>query len=231
MKKTTLFSSTVTAICLTLGLQPAKAEDATRYIGLNLIAGAPINAFDGYNTAGMFSNKDTVHSDYQGISLTYGIQDKWHWKGVAITPELELAWFNDYDAVSASFPGLPNPMFQYRTNIQTGRIGANLWSLVEQGQNWRAEFGIGGGLAYQEIQTDDTVVKGSKSGVSGYGMVGLRYLRDVGNRGQLSASAVVVKTGKSSISLANIGGVDAGNLSVSTLTPEFRIGYHLILGQ
>ncbi len=231
MKKSTLLSSTVIAICLTLGLQPAHAEGTKRYIGLNLIAGAPINAFDGYNTAGNFSNKDTVQVDYQGISLTYGIQDKWNWKGVTITPEVELAWFNDYDVVSASFPGLPNPAFHYRSNIQTGRIGVNLWGLVNKGTRWRTEFGIGGGVVYQDIQTDDTVVSGSKSSTSGYGMVGLRYLRDVGSRGQLSASAVVVKTGRSSISLTDLGGLDAGNLSVSTLTPEFRIGYHLALGQ
>jgi len=231
MKKTNRISATITAIFLTISLQPAHAEGAKRYIGLNLIVGAPMNAFDGYNTAGNFSNKDTVHADYQGISLTYGIQDKWNWKGVAITPEVELAWFNDSDVVSASLPGLPNPAFHYRSNVQTGRIGVNLWGLVNQGTRWRTEFGIGGGVAYQDIQTDDTVVSGSKSGASGYGMVGLRYLRDVGSRGQLSASAVVVKTGRSSISLTNLGGVDAGNLSVSTLTPEFRIGYHLTLGQ
>ncbi len=214
-----------------IGTNTASAQSSDRYIGIDLIASTPSNIFNGYNTVGAFDNSDNQSEKHVGIALTYGARDLWDWNGTTITPEIELAWFNDYSTVSASSPGLPAPTFFYRSNIQTGRLGVNLKAQMDSGADWRTEFGVGLGAVYREFSTNDTVVQGSTSSFTPYGKIGLRYLKDINTNGRLSIGLNVVVTGNTDIAISSFGPTPAGNLSVRTVAPEIRIGYQFLLGK
>jgi len=230
MSITNLITTFLAIGTLAIGTHSVTAQSTDRYIGVDAIASAPSNSFSGFNTAGGFDNRDTQSAEYAGLSFTYGVRDALTWRGMAITPEVELAWFSDYNTVSASFPGLPNPSFFYRSNIQTGRLGVNFWSPFAAGTDWRTELGVGLGAVYREFSTDDNVVQGTSSGLTPYGLLGVRYLKDIGEKGRLTVGVNVVTTGDSKLALST-GFGPAGDLSVKTTSPEIRIGYQFLLGK
>jgi len=150
---------------------------------------------------------------------------------MAITPEIEAAWYQNYNTTSASFPGLPNPTFFYRSKVKTGRLGLNLWTPLYADGLWRAEAGAGLGVLYRDFKTNDTVVGGSGDDYALYGKVGVRFLRKTGQRGKLTLGVSYIASTKTNIPLAvNGGGAPAGNLSVKTNGPEISFGYQLSLG-
>lgn len=107
-------------------VQPARVQAGEVYIGGQLIGTALDNNFGGFNTAGSFSNDDSVDKTLVGIALTFGLRDQFKLGNMAITPEIEAVWYPNYNISSASFPGAPNPLFTYRSKVKTGRLGLNI---------------------------------------------------------------------------------------------------------
>ena len=212
-------------------LQPAPVQAGEAYIGGQVIGTVSDNNFGGFNSAGFFSNNDSVDETLAGIALTFGLRDQLKLGNMAITPEIEAAWYQNYNITSASFPGLPNPAFFYRSKVKTGRLGLNLWTPFYADGLWRAEGGAGFGVLYRDFKTNDNVVGGSDDDFALYGKLGVRLLRQVGQRGKLTLGASYIASSKTNISLTGIGsGIPAGNLSVKTNGPEISIGYQLSLG-
>ena len=218
------------AVVLSAGvlfLLPAnQAEAGERYLSFDLIGGGTLDEFGGFNTAGGFSNADQSNDIQYGVAISYGLRDYWTLGNIQLSPELELAWFDDYSVSSASFPGLPAPAFLYNTSIQTGRLGTNVWWPVYQDALWRTEVGLGGGVVYRDVSTSDGVVAGSDDDFSGYGQVGIRALRSIGERSSLKFGINYVLTGETDVAL---NGGTAGELSVDTRSVDLRLGYEFKL--
>ncbi|MFV2034157.1 MAG: hypothetical protein ACC631_03415, partial [Halocynthiibacter sp.] len=116
--------------------------------------------------------------------------------------------------------------------ISTGRLGVSFWTPVALGDDWRTEFGLGLGAVYREINTNDTVVGSNTSDIGAYGLIGVRWLKQVSDRGTLSVRANFVATSDSNFPLViNGGAIPAGNLTLRTNSPELRIGYQILLGK
>jgi len=203
---------------------PAGAQDM--YIGFDAIGTVTDFDMGGFNTVGPHSNNDSRDETMHGIALNFGMRDKWSLGGTRLTPEAEFAWYFDRSITSASFPGLPAPAFFYRSSVESGRLGLNIWALFHETDRWRAEAGLGLGAMYRDISTNDTVVVGSGDDFSLYGKIGLRFIRALDDRNNLVFGLNYLVADKTDIQLRTIGGaVPAGNLSVETSSIEFHIGY------
>ncbi|MFU1477764.1 outer membrane beta-barrel protein [Roseovarius sp. C7] len=222
MLRTTLKTLT---LCIGLG-GAATAQAGDAYFGFDAIGALSTTDFGGVNTAGGFSNNDTPNDTISGVALRFGMRDQWTIGSRTITPEIELAWFDD-TITSASFPGLPAPTFFYTTSVETYRLGVNLWTPFHQDALWRAELGAGAGAVHRKISTNDTVVAGRKDDTALYGQVGMRFLRKVSARGSLSLSTIYSFTNETSVPLD--GGAN-GNLSLKTNQLEIGVGYQVNLG-
>lgn len=226
--KTIIFAA-ITALAATV-YTSGSAHAADRYLSFDIVGGTTSDEFGGFNTLGGFSNRDEHDDTHIGLSLSYGLRDYATIGGIRITPELELAWFDEYSTTSASFPGLPAPVVFYTSSVQTARLGGNVWWPVSETTLWRTEIGLGAGLLYRDISTSDGVVAGSSDDFTGYGQIGLRALRSVGDRGNLKVGVNYVMTGETDAALAPIGGgAPAGDLSVNTRSLELRLGYEFKL--
>ncbi len=222
---------TACAALLGIAIQTAPVQAGEAYIGGQVLGAISYNDFGGINTLGRFGNNDSVNETLAGIALTFGLRDQLKLGNMAITPEIEAAWYQNYNITSASFPGRPTPMFFYRSKVKTGRLGLNLWTPFYADGLWRAEAGAGFGVLYRDFKTNDNVVGGSDDDFALYGKLGVRLLRQVGQRGKLTLGANYIASSRTNISLAGIGsGIPAGNLSVKTNGPEISIGYQLSLG-
>lgn len=212
---------------------PTVAVAGDAYLGFDLIGASSFVDFDGFNTAGLFSNKDEQREHTSGVSLKYGLRDHFTLGGMAITPEADLAWYNEYTDSSASFPGLPNPTLFYDTSIETGRLGVNLWTPFHVDENWRAEAGFGFGAMYRDVSTSDTFVQGQKDEYLPYGQLGFRFLRKLDDRSSLSLGTSYLFSESTNVPLteATPSGAPAGVFEVETDHLEISIGYQLKLGQ
>ncbi len=212
-------------------VQSAPIQAGEAYLGGQVFGMSTTHDFGGFNTVGGFSNDDSVNERHAGIALTFGMRDQFKLGNMAITPEVEAAWYENYNITSASFPGLPNPAFFYRSKVKTGRLGVNLWTPFHNEGPWRAEAGAGFGMLYRDFRTNDTVVGGDEDDFAVYGKLGLRFIRSVGQRGSLTFGGSYIASSKTKVSLvSNGGGGPAGSLSLKTRGPELHIGYQFSLG-
>ena len=225
-----LLTAFTAACCLMAHVPSALAGDS--YFGVDAITGIQYHKFDGTNTAGGFSNNDSVNHHLRGLSLTYGKQDQWNVGGMALTPEVELTWLDTSHVTSASFPGLPTPAVFYTSSIDTVRLGANIWTPFHTDNLWRAEAGLGLGVLYRDVSVSDGVVAGSDDDYAAYGQLGMRFIRAVGSQGNLALGMNYVISGETGVPLAVIGGgAPAGNFDVSSQSLELSIGYQVKLGK
>ncbi len=206
----------------------AQAGDA--YVGFDLVGARSMIDFGGVNTAGGFSNNDNQGEYIAGVALKFGMRDQWNLGGASITPEIDLTWYGNYDTVSASFPGAPAPNFFYNTEIDTGRLGVNLWTPFHDDGKWRAEAGAGLGVMYRDVSTNDLVVQGSESDYVAYGQLGFRFLRKMSDRGALSLGTSYIFSDSASMPLTS-GGFPAGNFEIETNHLEISVGYQVSLGR
>lgn len=218
------------AIALTAVQLPA-AQAGDRYLSFDFVGATTNDDFGGANTVFIeFLNSDEDDNTKLGLSLSYGVRDAYKVGGISLTPELEVAWFDDYSASSASFPGLPAPIAFYDSSIQTARLGANIWWPIYETGLWRTEAGFGGGLLYRDFSTSDGVVSGSTDDVTGYGQIGVRALRSIGDRSNIKLGVNYVLTGQTDLDLnQDSDGAPAGVLSLDTRSLELRLGYELKL--
>lgn len=210
---------------------PAAALAENPYVGLDVIGASSITNFGGFNTGGGFSNADEQREYTSGAALTFGLQDQLALGNISITPEVEFAWYDDYNTRSASFPGLPAPAFFYNSSIETGRLGLNFWTPFYADDTWRAEAGAGFGAMYRDVSTNDSVVQGQKGDYVPYGQLGLRFLRKVSDKGSLTFGTRYLFSDSTTVPLTVGGGAPAGTLKVETDHVELTIGYQLELGQ
>lgn len=204
------------------------------YVGFSVIGARSIVDFGGVNTAAFndFSNKDQEREYTSGVSLAFGLQDQFALGNASVTPEIDLAWYEDYNTQSASFPGLPAPTFFYDSSIETGRLGVNLWTPLHIDEMWRAEAGVGFGAMYRDISTNDTVVQGQEDDYVPYGRLGLRFLRKMSDQGSLTFGTSYLFSDSTTVPLSTIaGGAPAGDLEVETDHVEITIGYQFSLGK
>jgi hypothetical protein len=206
----------------------AQAGDA--YVGFDVVGARSMVEFGGVNTAGGFSNDDSQGETFAGVSLKFGMRDQWTLGGASVTPEIDFAWYNNYDIVSASFPGLPAPTFFYDTAIDTGRLGVNLWTPFHDDGLWRAEAGAGLGVLYRDVSTNDTVVQGSESDYVAYGQLGFRFLRKMNEHGTLSLGTSYIFSDSTTMSITD-GGTPAGNFEIQTNHAEISVGYQISLSR
>lgn len=225
----TKLNGSIVALGIAL-VSPATAIAGDPYVGFDVIGARAITDFGGVNTAGPHSNRDEQGEYTGGVALKYGLQDQFKLGGMTITPEAELAWYNDYNEVSASFPGLPAPTFFYNTSIESGRVGVNLWTPFHVDNKWRAEAGFGFGAMYRDVSTNDTVVQGQKDEYVPYGQLGFRFMRKLGDRSSLTLGTSYLFSDSTSVPL-NSGGAPAGTLEVETDHVEITFGYQLKLGK
>ena len=219
----------LSALTIAVGLvsQPAAAGDT--YVGVELLGLSAGHDFGGYNTLGAFSNNDSVRKNVGGIALTFGMRDRFNLGGMAITPEIDLAWYQKQDITSASFPGAPNPFFFYQTSVSTGRLGVNFWTPFHSDSTWRAEAGAGLGMLYRDMSTGDGVVAGTGDDYAIYGKLGVRAIRSMGQNGNLTIGLNYVFADETDVALTDFN--PAGNFSFRTQGPEISIGYQLSIGK
>src|SRR6056297_2987981 len=211
---------TVAALCLST---PTAALAENTYVGLDVIGASSITNFGGFNTVGGFSNTDEQREYTSGAALTFGLQDQLALGNMSVTPEVEFAWYDDYNTRSASFPGLPAPIVFYNSSIETGRLGLNFWTPFYADNTWRAEAGAGFGAMYHEVSTADFSVQGQKDDYVPYGRLGLRFLRKVSDKGALTFGTSYLFSDSTTVPLTS-GGAPAGNLKVETDHVELTIG-------
>ncbi len=224
-----LFCAAIAAISFNVY---AQAQAGETYVGFDAVGARSLVEFGGFNTAGGFSNNDNQGEYTAGVALKFGMQDQWTLSGTSITPEIDFAWYDDYNTVSASFPGLPAPVFFYGTSIEAGRLGVNVWTPFHNDGVWRAEAGAGLGVMYRDVSTSDTAVQGSKEDYVPYGQLGLRFLRKMNDRGTLSLGTSYLFSESTTVPLTiGGGGAPAGNFKVETDHVEFRVGYQINFGR
>jgi len=223
--------SRITVAVVLLSISTAASAEGP-YVGFGVIGARSLVDFGGVNTNGGFSNTDQQGEYTSGVLLAFGLQDQFALGNTTITPELDFAWYKDYDTQSASFPGLPAPTFFYDSSIETGRLGVNFWTPFHADKIWRAEAGVGFGAMYRDISTNDTVVQGQKDDYVPYGQLGVRFLRKMSDKGSLTLGTSYLFSDSTTVPLSTIGGgVPAGNLEVETDHVEITIGYQFSLGK
>ncbi|MCV2864610.1 outer membrane beta-barrel protein [Albidovulum sediminicola] len=209
---------------------PVNAEGARYYVGLGAAYQALSNDFGGFNTAGGFYNTDTQSSDTNAFSATLGMRDAFALGQTSFDVELEYSQGGSYDTVSASFPGLPNPTFFYRSTIESRRIGVNLWTQLSNAPgNWDFDAGLGLGMVKTDLVSSDTVVPANSSDSTTYGMFGLRASRALGANANLVLDTRYILSASTNHPLAS-GVVDAGNLTHSADGLQVGMGFQINFG-
>ncbi|WP_152911742.1 hypothetical protein, partial [Roseovarius tolerans] len=104
-------SQIIVAVVL-LGISTA-ASAQNPYVSFGIVGTRSLVDFGGVNTSGSFPNTDQQREYTSGVSLAFGLQDQFALGNTSITPEVDFAWYRDYNTQSASFPGLPAPTAFY----------------------------------------------------------------------------------------------------------------------
>lgn len=207
----------------------AEAQDRKLYFGVGVGTAAQANDFGGFNTVGGFSNEDSQSSNGGLASLTLGLAGMFNLGSASIDAEIEAQRGAAHDTVSASFPGLPSPTFFYDSRIESRRLGVNLWAPISSGAAWTFQGGLGLGIQRTHLQSSDTVVGTDSTDTAAYGMLGLRALHPIGNKGRLAIDLRYFKANETSHPLTEPP-FSAGELTHAASGVQVMIGYQFDLG-
>ena len=183
--------------------------------------------FGGFNTLGNFANADEQNTSGTVANIGIGLRDHFNIGSVPVSSELTLGFSGSDNITSASFPGLPNPLFFYQSDYDTARIGWTGWGSVLRRDAFEAQVGLGVGMQRTSLSGNDTVLIYSGTDLSPFATVGLRGVWHASDRASYTATARYTVSAPAEFLL---GPGPTGTISTRTEGFDIRFGIQISFG-